>query len=111
MKKNILLSLLILISCSVFGQQRITGEIIGKKGEVLEGATVFIEGTTNGAFTDSDGNFSIEVSCKEEKIVLVIRFTKQPLTTKEITCTDKSKQDLGTIQMIKKKKDKRKKKK
>jgi len=39
---------------------KISGKIIdGKTGETLPGATILVEGTTNGASTDFDGNFII----------------------------------------------------
>ena len=39
----------------------VTGRIIDAKGEPLIGVTVIEKGTTNGAITDFDGNYSLSV--------------------------------------------------
>ncbi len=56
-----LVVLILLISFASFSQTgKITGKIIdAKTGETLPGATAVIEGTTKGASTDFDGNFSL----------------------------------------------------
>jgi hypothetical protein len=41
------------------GNGVINGKVLDEKGEPLIGATVMIEGTTNGARTDLDGKFAI----------------------------------------------------
>lgn len=41
-------------------QNRIKGKVIDQKGEAIIGATVMVEGTTNGTTTDMDGNFTLE---------------------------------------------------
>lgn len=65
MKKilNTFVVLLILSSLSLQGQ---TGSLRGKiidanTGEELPGATVMVDGTTNGTITDFDGNYSLEL--------------------------------------------------
>ena len=46
---------------SLFSQNKIMGKIVdGNSGEALIGASVAVKGTTNGALTDVDGNFTIE---------------------------------------------------
>ena len=43
-------------------QKRITGKVVDKNGEPIIGANVVVKGTTNGAVTDMDGNFSLSVT-------------------------------------------------
>lgn len=55
-----------------FSQGTITGTVIdGETGSPLPGANVVVKGTTNGATTDFDGNFSIEVTSNSG----VLKFT------------------------------------
>ena len=51
--------------------QTITGIITDENGVPLAGATIIVKGTTNGATTDFDGNFSIDV---EDDAVLEISY-------------------------------------
>lgn len=51
---------LIILSGSVLAQGRVTGKVIdNESGDPLPGANATIEGTTMGAITDLDGNFTI----------------------------------------------------
>ena len=63
MRKWISLCLLLLVgSMGVQAQTQITGNVIdGTSNEPLIGATVSVPGTSSGAITDLDGNFSFEV--------------------------------------------------
>lgn len=54
-----LLLLLCLMGASSFGQQ-LRGKVIDTKGEALVGASATIKGTTRGATTNLDGNFSFD---------------------------------------------------
>lgn len=64
MKKSVLVILMVLGAVSVFAQTgTIRGQVIEEaSGEPLIGATVVVEGTTNGTTTDLDGNYSIKVA-------------------------------------------------
>ncbi|MDR2773811.1 MAG: SusC/RagA family TonB-linked outer membrane protein, partial [Tannerella sp.] len=42
--------------------RRISGTVTDEKGEPIIGANIMEKGTTNGTVTDSDGNFSLEVT-------------------------------------------------
>lgn len=53
-------------------QNRITGTVTDEKGVALTGATVQIKGTTQGALTDANGKFSIDVTTT--KITLSVSF-------------------------------------
>lgn len=43
-------------------QKTVSGKVVDSKGEPLIGVTVLEKGTTNGAITDFDGNYSLEVA-------------------------------------------------
>ncbi len=49
-------------SLDAFAQSNITGKVVDANGEPVIGAAVLIPGTTTGATTDLDGNFSIRVA-------------------------------------------------
>ena len=51
----------------------IRGRVTDSSGEILPGADVFVDGTTNGAVTDMDGNFTIIVP-DDPSTVLVFNF-------------------------------------
>ena len=57
-------------------QQRktITGNVVDETGQPVIGATVIETGTTNGAVTDLDGNFSLEIRSNAEITVTCIGF-------------------------------------
>jgi iron complex outermembrane receptor protein len=58
--KQILLSLLVLISLGISAQE-VSGILFDKRtGETLIGASVFVKGTTTGAQTDIDGKFKFK---------------------------------------------------
>jgi len=53
-------------------QNAITGTVTDESGQPLPGVTVFVKGTTKGAITDIDGNYSI--SSLPDNAVLVFSF-------------------------------------
>ncbi|MFA9392100.1 MAG: SusC/RagA family TonB-linked outer membrane protein [Prolixibacteraceae bacterium] len=59
------------LQCGVWAQIRISGNVTGE-GETLVGATVVVKGTTNGAITDIEGNYTIEVP--EQSSVLLFSY-------------------------------------
>lgn len=59
MKMQCLLALL--LSTVMVAQQTVSGLVTDAEGTPLPGATVIVQGTTNGVTTDFDGNFSINV--------------------------------------------------
>ena len=48
----------------------VKGKVIDATGEPLIGASVLVEGTTNGTVTDFDGNYSLNVSGSNAKLVV-----------------------------------------
>ena len=59
--KSFLTFLVLFLSLSVFSQAAIVkGTVVDETGMPLLGATIVVEGTTNGVTTDFDGNFLIK---------------------------------------------------
>ncbi|WBL41614.1 SusC/RagA family TonB-linked outer membrane protein [Algoriphagus halophytocola] len=74
MKKNYEMTLLFLLSflgsIPLFAQQNITGKVTAQEdGMPLPGVSIVIQGTTTGAVTDLDGNYSISVPNAESVLV------------------------------------------
>jgi TonB-dependent starch-binding outer membrane protein SusC len=61
-KSGMLVALLMLLGSAVMAQRTVKGKLTdAETGEGLIGATVTVVGTTRGAVTDIDGNYSVEV--------------------------------------------------
>lgn len=59
----------------------VSGTIVDEFGEPIIGANVLVQGTTNGAVTDLDGNFTISgVSSADQLVVTYIGYAQQTLT-------------------------------
>lgn len=73
MKKYLLMVLSVFVLSSAWAQERtITGKVTdAESGETIPGANVVEKGTTNGAITDFDGNYSLSVG---DGAVLVFSF-------------------------------------
>ncbi len=69
----------------------VTGSVYDSEGEPLIGATVMVKGTSNGAATDFDGNFSIKGAAGKEITISYVGY--QTLTIK----VPEGKTDLGKI--------------
>ena len=59
LRRLMFLLLLCVSSAGAFAQSRVTGKVIDANGEPVIGASVMVKGTTNGAVTDLDGNYTI----------------------------------------------------
>ena len=86
---------LLLISLSLFsfvsptyaqGGFTVKGVVVDKTGFPLPGANVMEKGTSNGAITDLDGNFSLTVSKKG--VTLTVSF--MGYTAKDVVVKDKT---------------------
>jgi TonB-linked SusC/RagA family outer membrane protein len=56
------MSFMLVMMCTVtnvFGQEKISGQILDETGTGLPGASVLLKGTTTGAVTDFEGNFTL----------------------------------------------------
>jgi len=81
-KLNFLVTLsLMLVSFWGFGQQvTITGSVADDSSLALPGATVLVEGTSNGVTTDFDGNYSITASVGDVLVFSYVGFETKTLT-------------------------------
>jgi len=52
--------LLMLFASSTYAQKSVSGTVTDDTGEPLMGATILVEGTTNGTITDIDGNYALD---------------------------------------------------
>ncbi|MEO0525831.1 MAG: TonB-dependent receptor [Bacteroidota bacterium] len=69
------------MSNSIFDlQQAISGKVTDENGDPLPGASIVVKGTTTGATTDFDGNYSIDASQGDTLVVSYIGYE-----TKEVT--------------------------
>jgi hypothetical protein len=65
------------LSTAAFAQKTVTGTVLDELGEPLPGVNVVVKGTTNGATTDLDGNFSIRVASGTTLEVSCIGYASQ----------------------------------
>lgn len=72
----------------------VNGVVTDEAGEPLVGVTVFVDGTTTGASTDIDGNFSILM----EKGKNVLRFSYVGMKTKSVKVSPKEKMLMVTME-------------
>ena len=75
------------------GYLTVKGKIVNESGESLPGATVILKGTTSGAITDMEGNFSLSVPSDATLTVSFIGFTPVDVTVG-------GKTDLGNIILV-----------
>uniref|UniRef100_UPI00398B054E carboxypeptidase-like regulatory domain-containing protein n=1 Tax=Winogradskyella sp. A3E31 TaxID=3349637 RepID=UPI00398B054E len=90
--QNLLVAMLTLFSVVAFAQSTITGKILGSDiSAPLPGANVIEKGTSNGATTDFDGNFSLTTTTNSgEVIISYVGYISQ-------TIAFNGSADLGTI--------------
>jgi len=82
MRNILLMILLMLLPITAMAQaQKITGKVANVDGENLPGVTVFIKGTTQGAVTDLNGVYTLEVDDASSTLV----FSYVGYTTKEVS--------------------------
>ena len=62
LQRMTLLTALLFLSQSAWAQFKVSGKVSDEKGEGLVGVSVVVKGTTIGTITDSDGNYSLQVS-------------------------------------------------
>ena len=87
MKKQgrfILMLLAFMMSMTAFAQQKtFSGTIVDVQGEPIIGATIAQKGTTNGAISDIDGNFTISVEPGATLVVSYIGYTTQEISARD----------------------------
>ena len=86
MNRKLFLTLLVCVfsSAIIYAQRTVTGTVVDEGGIPLAGASVIVKGTSTGASTDFDGNYSIDVD--DDSAVLV--FSYVGFETTEITDPD-----------------------
>lgn len=74
MKKKLLLPFfLLLLTLTTYAQKKISGQVLDSENQSgIPGATVIIKGTTNGAATDLDGNFALDIPSGLQNGILVV---------------------------------------
>ena len=65
----------------------VSGEVVDEKGEALPGVSIIVEGTTNGAETDFDGNYVINITTPNA----VLQFSYLGFETQKIKVLDQKK--------------------
>ncbi len=82
MKRNLLLSLLLLLAASVtYAQSKVTGKVTSSgDGSSLPGVTVQVKGTTVGTQTDGEGNYSIAADRNQTLVFSFIGMESQEVS-------------------------------
>ena len=91
LSKYFLSVLFLLASITIVSAQSrsLSGTITDADGEPLIGATILVQGTSNGTVTDFDGKYSLDVNTGD---ILVVSFTGY--TTQEVTVGDEEALDI-----------------
>ena len=91
------------LSVSAFAQSTITGQVKDATGEPVIGASVLINGTSNGTVTDLDGNFSVSVQPGATLTISYIGFQKQQVAATNgmvITLQEDQAQQMNEVVVI-----------
>lgn len=86
MKKVLLSILMSILFTGAMAQNKVTGTVTDATGEAVIGATVVIEGTTQGVVTDIDGNFSITLPAGKSRVTV----SSVGMTTQTVNLSGKS---------------------
>ena len=78
--KSIITLTLMLVGYLGFAQNEITGNVSDDNSLALPGATVVVEGTSNGVTTDFDGNYSITASSGDVLVFSFVGFDSKSVT-------------------------------
>ena len=79
--KRFLMCAALLFACNtiMYAQEQITGTVVDETGESVIGATVMEKGTSNGAVTDFDGNFTLKVKAGATLVFTYVGYATQEL--------------------------------
>ena len=61
------------------GNHKVTGRVVDSTGEPLIGATILVEGTTNGTVTDIDGNYTLNTTANAKLVFSYIGYAAQTI--------------------------------
>ena len=70
---------LLCFAVAAYAQQRVTGTVTDAKGEPVIGASVVVEGTTNGTTTGVDGTFSLNAPADAKLVVSFLGYAGQTI--------------------------------
>lgn len=79
MKRVLLSSALLLVSTLTFAQSKVSGTVKDANGEPLIGVSVMEVGTNNGAVTDMNGNYTLNVKPGAKLKLSYIGFASKPI--------------------------------
>lgn len=92
--KNIYAIAFVLASTMLFAQTQLTGKVVDESNTGLPGASVVVEGTTDGASADFDGNFTLNTTNASGQVkVSFVGYTTKMLDFNGTT-------NFGTIQLM-----------
>lgn len=80
LKHLLLVAMGLFLTAGLFAQGTVTGTVTGTDGEGLAGATVLVQGTTRGVFTEDNGSYSIQASQEDVLVVSYLGYLTQAVT-------------------------------
>lgn len=83
MKRYLFTLILLCLSTALWAQIDVHGTVTDDKGESVIGASVVIQGTTEGTVTDFDGNFQIRANQGAKLIVSYVGYKSQTITVND----------------------------
>lgn len=103
--KSILLTCFLFLSLITYSQTVISGKVTTTKGEPIEGANIYLDGTYDGTSSDSLGNFNFTTTEKNTQTLIVSfisfeTYTKMDLVTNFKAITIRLKEDMSTLDAV-----------
>lgn len=87
MIKKILFLFFVVFAATAYSQDvTITGTVTDANSEPLVGVNVLVKGTTTGAITDIDGNFSVSGKKGSTLVFLISVCLRRKLSIRELPC-------------------------
>ncbi|MDP5231835.1 MAG: TonB-dependent receptor [Cellulophaga sp.] len=88
------------VEIAIKSQQQITGKVLDEDGQPLPGASIVKKGTTVGATTDFDGNFTIDAAIGDVLVVSYIGFESKNITVNNTNMTIRLSSGLALSEVI-----------
>ena len=83
MKRYLFTLILICLSTALWAQIDVHGTVTDDKGESVIGASVVIQGTTEGTVTDFDGNFQLNAAQGAKLVISYVGYKSQTITVSD----------------------------
>ena len=80
--------MLLLAPLTLLAQVNVSGVVTDDRGETLPGVNILVKGTTRGAVTNFDGEYTLSASSSEVLVVSYIGFETQEITVGNQTRID-----------------------